>query len=376
MTTAAIIVAAGRGIRAGGDVPKQWQRIAGQSVVEHTLDVFAAHPQVDEIVLVVGADDLDRVADLGLTARATIVIGGDERSSSVFAGLSAAQADTVLIHDAARCCLPAEVIDRVLAALVDCAAAAPALPVTDTLWTGAAGCVTGVQERAGLHRAQTPQGFERQAILAAHTAHGLGATDDVEVARRAGLDVTIVDGDARNLKITTAADFTRAEQLLEGPMDIRTGNGFDVHRFGAGDHVMLCGVKIPHSRGLQGHSDADVGMHTVTDAIYGALAQGDIGRHFPPSDPQWKGAASEIFLDHAVTLMRDMGYALSNADVTLICEFPKIGPHAEAMAQVLARIMDVAPDRVSVKATTSEKLGFTGRGEGIAASATVAMVKS
>ena len=376
MTTAAIIVAAGRGIRAGGDVPKQWQRIAGQSVVEHTLDVFAAHPQVDEIVLVVGADDLDRVADLGLTARATIVIGGDERSLSVFAGLTAAQADTVLIHDAARCCLPAEVIDRVLAALLDCAAAAPALPVTDTLWTGAAGCVTGVQERAGLHRAQTPQGFERQAILAAHTAHGLGATDDVEVARRAGLDVTIVDGDARNLKITTAADFTRAEQLLEGPMDIRTGNGFDVHRFGAGDHVMLCGVKIPHSRGLQGHSDADVGMHTVTDAIYGALCRGDIGQHFPPSDPQWKGAQSHIFLRHACTLAADMGFKITHVDCTLICEFPKIGPVALSMRETMADIMGLDVDRVSIKATTSERLGFPGRGEGIAAMATVTLVNA
>ena len=378
MSTAAIIVAAGRGIRAGTDVPKQWRVIAGRAVVEHTLAIFEAHPRVDEIVLVVAPNDMDRVEALGLSARATIALGGTERSLSVMNGLAATQADRVLIHDAARCTLPPAVIDRVLDALDHSPAAAPALPVTDALWRGEDGVVTGVQDRANLFRAQTPQGFHADAIRAAHATHGVGAADDVEVARRAGLRVTIVDGDARNLKITTAADFARAETFLENTMipDIRTGNGFDVHRFGIGDHVMLCGVKVPHDRGLQGHSDADVGMHTVTDAIYGALCRGDIGQHFPPSDPQWKGAESHIFLNHACALAAEMGFTITHMDCTLICEFPKIGPVAGAMRARMADIMGLDPDRVSVKATTSERLGFTGRGEGIAAMATVTLVKT
>lgn len=381
MTTAAIIVAAGRGIRAGGDLPKQWQQISGRCVVEHTLDLFAGHRGVSEIVLVVARDDLALVDQLGLGARATIAVGGAERSASVLAGLAQTQADKVLIHDAARCCCPPALIDRVLQALDSSAAAAPALAVTDALWTGADGIVTGLQDRRGLYRAQTPQGFVRATIHAAHMAHGAGAADDVEVARRAGLDVCIVEGDERNIKITLPADFARAEALLGRKtlgqtMDIRTGNGFDVHRFGAGDHVVLCGVKVPHDRGLQGHSDADVGMHAVTDAIYGALCRGDIGQHFPPSDPQWKGAASDIFLRHACDLARNTGFMISHVDCTLICEFPKISPVAQAMRDAMAGFMGLDVDCVSVKATTSERLGFTGRGEGIAAIATVTLVKS
>lgn len=374
-TVAAIIVAAGRGQRAGGGVPKQWHHIAGQSVVQHTLDIFASHPRITEIVLVVAAQDRTLVDTLTLPPHASIAIGGAKRSLSVLSGLNAIQADYVLIHDAARCCVPPDVIDRVLNALQTAQAAAPALPVTDALWTGEHGQVTGVQDRNCLYRAQTPQGFVRQLILDAHGTHAEGSADDVEVARRAGMDVTIVQGDARNLKITTPADFARAAKLLETRMDIRTGNGFDVHRFGAGDHVMLCGVKIPHSLGLQGHSDADVGMHTVTDAIYGALCRGDIGQHFPPSDPQWKGAASDIFLNHACALAREMGFEINHMDCTLICEFPKIGPVAAAMRTRMAQILGVDIDRVSVKATTSERLGFTGRSEGIAAMATVTLMK-
>ncbi len=374
-TVAAIIVAAGRGHRAGGDVPKQWHHIAGQSVVQHTLDIFAAHPQVTDIILVVAAQDRTLVETLTLPAHARIAIGGAERSLSVLSGLNATQADRVLIHDAARCCVPPDVINRVLRALETAQAAAPALPVTDALWTGENNQVTGMQDRAGLYRAQTPQGFHRTPIRTAHGAHGAGAADDVEIARRAGIEVTIVQGDERNLKITTPADFARAAKLLETPMDIRTGNGFDVHRFGVGDHVMLCGVKIPHTRGLQGHSDADVGMHTVTDAIYGALCCGDIGQHFPPNDPQWKGAASDIFLTHACALARKMGFEINHMDCTLICESPKIGPVAAAMRMRMAQIMGIDLDRVSVKATTSERLGFTGRGEGIAAMATVTLMK-
>ena len=375
MKTAAIIVAAGRGTRAGGDVPKQWQTIAGKTVVEHTLALFAAHPRVDDIVLVVAQADLGHVEMLGLAARATIVIGGAERSASVGAGLAQTQADLVLIHDAARCCCPPAVIDRVLDALASAPAAAPALAVTDALWVGAQGVVGGVQDRTGLFRAQTPQGFHLPAIRAAHASHGAGAADDVAVARAAGLPVTIVQGDTQNFKITTPDDFGRAAKQLGHQMDIRTGNGFDVHRFGDGDHVILCGVKIPHKRGLQGHSDADVGMHTVTDAIYGALCRGDIGQHFPPSDARWKGADSVIFLQHACALARDMGFTITHMDCTLICEFPKIGPVATAMRARMADIMALDVDRVSVKATTSERLGFTGRGEGIAALATVTLIK-
>ncbi|MEL6958042.1 MAG: bifunctional 2-C-methyl-D-erythritol 4-phosphate cytidylyltransferase/2-C-methyl-D-erythritol 2,4-cyclodiphosphate synthase [Pseudomonadota bacterium] len=377
-TTAAIIVAAGRGVRAGGDIPKQWQSINGAPVVLHTLGIFEAHPRVEEIVLVVAFEDLGWVEELGLEARATIAIGGTERSASVLSGLAATEADRVLIHDAARCCLAPDVIDRVLDALDAAPAAAPALPVTDALWTGANGTVTGLTDRTGLFRAQTPQGFHRDPILTAHAAHGTGSADDVEVARRAGLDVTIVEGDENNLKITTPADFARAAALLSkdhGPMDIRTGNGFDVHRFGDGDHVILCGVTVPHERGLQGHSDADVGMHTVTDAIYGALAQGDIGQHFPPSDPQWKGAASDIFLRHACALANEMGFQINHIDCTLICESPKIGPVAQSMREKMGEIMGLTVDRISIKATTSERLGFTGRGEGIAALATATLVK-
>ena len=376
MTTAAIIVAAGRGNRAGGDVPKQWHMIAGKAVVEHTLDVFEAHARIDEIVLVVAEDDLGWVETLNLGARATIALGGAERSASVLSGLGETTADHVLIHDAARCCCPPDVIDRVIDALADGPAAAPALAVTDALWTGHNDMVTGVQDRTGLFRAQTPQGFHTLAIREAQMVFGPGAADDVAVARAAALPVTIVRGDEANFKITTPEDFKRAAQHLESTLDIRTGNGFDVHRFGIGDHVILCGVKVPHDRGLQGHSDADVGMHTVTDAIYGALCRGDIGQHFPPSDPQWKGADSEIFLAHACNLAREMGFTMTHMDCTLICEFPKIGPVAQAMRERMASIMGLDMDRVSVKATTSERLGFTGRGEGIAALATVTLVKS
>jgi 2-C-methyl-D-erythritol 4-phosphate cytidylyltransferase/2-C-methyl-D-erythritol 2,4-cyclodiphosphate synthase len=248
--------------------------------------------------------------------------------------------------------------------------------VTDALWRGAGGIVTGTEDRAGLFRAQTPQGFRFDAILAAHRAHRGEAADDVEVARAAGWPVAIVAGDEDNLKITLPGDFARAERILGAALDIRTGNGFDVHRFGPGGSVWLCGVEIPHSHGLVGHSDADVGMHALTDAIYGALAEGDIGRHFPPSDPQWKGAASEIFLAHAAALARERGFAITHCDVTLICEAPKIGPHAGAMRAELARIIGIDAGRVSVKATTSEELGFTGRREGIAAMATATLVQA
>jgi 2-C-methyl-D-erythritol 4-phosphate cytidylyltransferase/2-C-methyl-D-erythritol 2,4-cyclodiphosphate synthase len=371
--TVAIIVAAGRGTRAGGDLPKQWQMLNGQPVLAHTLAAFASLPRV----LVIHPEDRARAE--AIAGDAQIVEGGATRDASVMNALLALEGRGVahvLIHDGARPLVSAAVIDRVRGALTFSPAAAPALAVTDALWTGAQGLVSGTRDRTGLYRAQTPQGFHFDAILAAHRAHPGGSADDVEVARAAGLAVTIVEGEENNLKLTFPGDFDRAAAIMKGRgMDLRLGNGFDVHAFCEGDHVWLCGVKVPHGKGLLGHSDADVGMHALTDAIYGALAMGDIGRHFPPSDPQWKGAESHIFLRHAAELARSQGYTIANCDVTLICERPKIGPHAEGMRTALAEIMGVEVGRVSVKATTSEQLGFTGREEGIAAIATAALVK-
>jgi 2-C-methyl-D-erythritol 4-phosphate cytidylyltransferase/2-C-methyl-D-erythritol 2,4-cyclodiphosphate synthase len=373
MTTAAIIVAAGRGTRAGGAEPKQWQMLRGRPVLAHTVAGFAGMARV---VVVLHPDDMLRGAQL-FGGTVTLIAGGTSRAQSVRNALEALEGagiERVLIHDGARPLVTPDLIGRVLDALETSEAAAPALPVSDALWRGEDGLVSGTPSREGLWRAQTPQGFRLAPILAAHRAHPGGAADDVEVARAAGMAVRIVPGSERNLKITYAEDFRRAEQLMGTSMDVRLGNGYDVHAFEPGDHVILCGVEIPHDRALKGHSDADVGMHALTDAIYGALAEGDIGRHFPPSDPQWKGAASEIFLRHAGELAAQKGYRISNADVTLICERPKIGPHALRMAEVLAGILGLAPGRVSVKATTSERLGFTGREEGIAAIATATLI--
>jgi len=370
MQTAVIIVAAGRGSRMGGEVPKQWQLLQGKPVLAHTLAAFAGM----RVLLVIHPEDRTRAEALGVP----LVEGGATRGASVLAGLQALEGmgiEAVLIHDGARPLVSPALIGRLVAALEEHDGAAPALPVTDALWRGADGLVVGTVDRAGLWRAQTPQAFRFEAILAAHLAHPGGALDDVEVARAVGLDVVIVEGEESNLKLTYPGDFARAEAILKGrEMDVRLGNGYDVHAFCEGDHVWLCGVKVPHSRGLLGHSDADVGMHALTDAIYGALAEGDIGRHFPPSDPQWKGAASHIFLSHAIGLAAARGYKLANCDVTLVCERPKIGPHAADMQAELARIMGVDVGRVSIKATTSERLGFTGREEGIAALATATLV--
>ena len=374
MTTAAIIVAAGRGLRAGAGLPKQWRPLAGRPVVAHALAAFAGMARV----LVIHPDD--RALAESVADGALIVEGGATRAASVRAALEALAGSgvtKVLIHDAARPTASPDLIARVVAALDHAKGAAPALPVTDALWTGANGRVTGTRDRNGLFRAQTPQGFAFDAILAAHRAHAGEAADDVEVARAAGIDVVMVTGDEANQKLTFPGDFIRAEQVLRmtgAPMDVRMGNGYDVHAFCAGDGVWLCGIKVPHHKALLGHSDADVGMHALTDAIYGALAEGDIGQHFPPSDPQWKGADSQIFLKHAADLARSRGFTITSADVTLVCERPKIGPHAVAMRQALAAIMGVDVARVSVKATTSERLGFTGREEGIAALATAVLV--
>ncbi|EBA17778.1 2-C-methyl-D-erythritol 4-phosphate cytidylyltransferase/ 2C-methyl-D-erythritol 2,4-cyclodiphosphate synthase [Roseobacter sp. SK209-2-6] len=379
MTTAALIVAAGRGTRAGGGLPKQWRPLKGKRVIDWTLKAFE-RAGIEKILLVLSPDDQEAWQRYENDPRVALAKGGAERAASVLNGLRALEGqniEKVLIHDAARPCTATALIKRICEALDEHPAAAPAQEVTDALWTGRDSIVTGTQDRTGLFAAQTPQGFHFDAILASHLAHPGGAADDVEVARAAGLPVAIVAGDPDNIKITRPEDFARAERILgtQEKMDIRLGNGYDVHRFGPGDSVILCGVEIPHERGLQGHSDADVGMHAVTDAIYGALAQGDIGRHFPPSDPQWKGAASEIFLKHAAELAAEMGYQISNIDCTLVCEYPKVGPHAEKMRQTMAAIVGIDAERVSIKATTSERLGFTGRSEGIASLATAALIK-
>lgn len=378
MQTAVIIVAAGAGLRAGGPLAKQWQPLAGRSLVQHCVDRFAAHPGVARIVVVVPPGSEAALWPRTDAIEIGYVEGGATRQASVRAGLGLIEGTGlthVLIHDAARPLVPAAVIDRVLAALAEGPAAAPALEVVDALWRGTEGQVTGTQDRAGLWRAQTPQGFDLRAILDAHRRFAGVAADDVEIARAAGLPVRIVAGDEAAFKITHQDDFHRAEKELQIDMDVRTGNGFDVHRFGPGDHLWLCGVRIPFDRGLEGHSDADVGLHAVTDAIYGALGDGDIGQHFPPSDPQWKGTASHVFLAHACDLARANGFEISHTDCTLICELPKIGPHAIAMKSEIARIAGLDPGRISVKATTSERLGFTGRGEGIAALATATLVR-
>ncbi|WP_299904724.1 bifunctional 2-C-methyl-D-erythritol 4-phosphate cytidylyltransferase/2-C-methyl-D-erythritol 2,4-cyclodiphosphate synthase [uncultured Paracoccus sp.] len=371
---AAIITAAGRGTRAGGGEPKQWRALRGRPVLAHTLDRFAGF---ERVILTVHPEDMARALNL-FAGQVTILTGGETRAASVRAALDSLQGSDithVLIHDGARPLVSDAVIEGVIAALQSGAeAAAPALPVTDALWRGKGGSVTGTASREGLFRAQTPQGFSLVQISRAHRDHPQDAADDVELARKSGIPVAITPGDEDNLKITFAPDFARAERILGGGMDIRMGNGYDVHALGPGDHVWLCGVQIPHDHGLVGHSDADVGMHALTDAIYGALAEGDVGRHFPPSDPQWKGADSAIFLHHAADLFRSRGFRLGNADVTLVCEAPKIGPHALAMQDRLAAIMGVEAGRVSVKATTSEQLGFTGRREGIAAIATCTLI--
>ncbi len=380
-TFAALIVAAGRGTRMGGDIPKQYQPLNGDPILMRTLRAFADHPQIFTISIVYNPSDSVHLQPLVDKLDMTVakIAGGPTRDASVRAGLEALKDDVthVLIHDAARPLISSAVIDAVIDALESYDGAAPGLPVHDALWFGDE-TVQDIRPRDGLFRAQTPQGFDLSAIRAAHAAYSGPAADDVQVALAAGLSVAITKGDENNLKLTRPEDTIRAEKILESQemIDIRTGNGFDVHRFGAGDHVMLAGVKIPHSRGLQGHSDADVGLHTVTDAIYGALAKGDIGTHFPPSDPQWKGAESHIFLTHAADMAREMGYVISHVDLTFLCERPKIVPHSAAMRDSLAALLQIDVGRVSVKATTTERLGFTGREEGIAAMATATLVKS
>ncbi|HWD13476.1 bifunctional 2-C-methyl-D-erythritol 4-phosphate cytidylyltransferase/2-C-methyl-D-erythritol 2,4-cyclodiphosphate synthase [Pseudochrobactrum sp. sp1633] len=393
MRTAAVIVAAGRGERAGQSTegPKQYRRIGGQAVLAHTLRTFLACEQISPVVVVIHSDDHDlyhaalQRADID-AARIRLVTGGPTRQESTRLGLLALcdnAPDYVMIHDGVRPFITQDLLKRIMIALHPQTGVLPALAVSDTLkQAGGDALVTKTVPRAGLFAAQTPQSFPFAPILDAHNAaFALGRTDftdDAAIAEWQSIPVRVVEGSADNTKITWAKDIEMADQRLRQDVvafpDIRTGNGYDVHSFEAGDHVWLCGVKIPHTHKLNGHSDADVALHALTDALLATRGAGDIGTHFPPSDPQWKGAASRQFVEFAVKIVREAGGRIANADITLIAEEPKIGPHREAMTAELSDMLGVSTDRVSVKATTNEKMGFVGRKEGIASIVTVSVI--
>ncbi len=375
---AALIMAAGSGERFGGETPKQYRLLAGKPVLRRTVETFLGHPAVDRVRIVINPAHrelcLDALRDLPV---GDPIDGGASRQASVRQGLEALgdmQPGFVLVQDGVRPLTDRGTIDRVRQALETSPAAIAAVPVVDTLKRERQGRIDGTVDRSGLWRAQTPQGFAFAAILEAHRAAADDdVTDDAALAERAGLRVALVQGNEDNLKVTTEHDLARAETLIAGCAgDVRVGNGFDVHRFGSGDHVTLCGIDIPFEKGLVAHSDGDVGLHAITDAILGALGAGDIGQHFPPSDPRWKGQDSAAFLRHAAEMAAAEGGHIAHVDVTLICERPKIGPHRDAMVTRIAEILGPGT-AVSVKATTSEGLGFTGRGEGIAAQATATL---
>ena len=377
---AAVIVAAGRGLRAGADMPKQFRQIGGAPMIRRSLLMFVEHAKVGAVQTVIHQDDVamfqSSVAGLDVLPP---VFGGATRQNSVRAGLEALaprQPDIVLIHDAARPYASAALVSRAIAAAERSGAAIPALPVTDTVKTvDAAGLVDQTLDRNTLRLVQTPQSFAFPALLEAHRRAAAAGrndfTDDAALAEWAGLKVSVFEGEPGNIKITSAGDFVRAEAMQFAALgDLRTGTGIDVHAFGPGDHVTLGGIRIAHDRSLVGHSDADVALHALTDAILGSLAEGDIGAHFPPSDPQWRNASSDRFLAFAVERVSARGGRIAHLDLTLVCEAPRIGTHRDAMRAKIAALAGIAIMRVAVKATTSEKLGFTGRGEGIAAYAT------
>jgi 2-C-methyl-D-erythritol 4-phosphate cytidylyltransferase / 2-C-methyl-D-erythritol 2,4-cyclodiphosphate synthase len=378
---AAVIVAAGRGERAPGEVPKQYRPIAGEPMIRSTLRAFLNHPRIDFVQPVINPND-DKIyqqAIAGLKKLLPPVAGGATRQASVRAGLEALAGRApalVLIHDAARPFVSVGLIDRAIAAGRAAGAAVPGVALADTVKTvDDRALVTQTLDRSQLRIVQTPQSFSFEPILEAHrraaAAQCKPFTDDAALAEWAGQRVSVFEGEPGNVKVTTTADFERAEiALLAALSDVRTGNGFDVHAFADGDHVMLGGIRIAHSRGVTGHSDADVALHALVDAILGALAEADIGAHFPPSDPQWKGATSDRFLTFACERVRARGGMIAHLDVTIVCEAPRVSPHRDAMRARIAAIADIAVERVAVKATTSEKLGFAGRGEGIFAMAT------
>jgi 2-C-methyl-D-erythritol 4-phosphate cytidylyltransferase / 2-C-methyl-D-erythritol 2,4-cyclodiphosphate synthase len=370
----ALIVAAGRGSRFGGDLPKQYLPLGGSTVLRHAVEAFAGHPKITGVQVAIRPEDRSlfdgAVGGLVLPP----VTGGSTRQDSVRLGLialSAYRPDRVLIHDGARPFADSRLIDRVIDGLDRAPAAIPCLPLRDTLKQAANGAIIGTVDRSSIWRSQTPQGFRFDAILSAHLSlAGRELTDDSAVAEEAGLTPLLVAGNEDNVKVTTAEDLAAAERMIAVRHgDLRVGQGYDVHAFGAGDHVVICGVEIPHEASLVGHSDADVGLHALTDAVLGAIGSGDIGTHFPPGDPRWRDAASDRFLRHAADLVQRRGGMVAAVDVTIICERPKIGPYRAAMVDRVAAILGISPDRVSVKATTTDRLGFTGRGEGIAAQA-------
>ena len=378
-SVAAVVVAAGRGLRAGGDMPKQYRQLAGESVIRTSLRLFANHPEVALVQPVIHPDDGARFgAAVGGLKLMAPVFGGATRQASVRAGLEALAAlrpDLVLIHDAARPYASPALVSRAIVAVEATGAAVPVMLVADTVKSvDASGLIEGTLDRTKLRTVQTPQVFAFAPVLDAHRRAAANGredfTDDAALAEWAGLKVAGFAGEAGNLKLTTPEDVMRAERDHAAALaDTRTGSGFDVHAFAPGNHVMLGGVKIPHERGVTGHSDADVALHALTDAVLGALAEGDIGSHFPPSDPQWRGASSDRFLAFAVERVRARGGRIAHLDLTIVCEAPRVGPHRDAMRARIAAIAGIEVDRVAVKATTSERLGFIGRGEGIAAMA-------
>jgi 2-C-methyl-D-erythritol 4-phosphate cytidylyltransferase/2-C-methyl-D-erythritol 2,4-cyclodiphosphate synthase len=370
MTVTALIVAAGKGERAGGGLPKQYRLLGGKPVLRWAVEALIRHPAVQSACVVIGSGQQDRAeAALAGLDVGSLIEGGAERADSVRAGLAAIEGDAVLVHDAARPFCPPAVVDRLLASLEFFDGAAPVLPVGDTL-ARVGDTLEAPVDRAGLARVQTPQAFRLASVKAAYERwSGPSPTDETTVLRAAGLKVAAVEGDAALEKLTLPADFDRAEQWLAGRLSPRTGMGFDVHAFSGEGPIMLGGIEVPHSRGLAGHSDADVVLHAITDALLGAAGLGDIGEHFPPSDPIWKGVSSDRFLAHAVRLLRARGAIIDHVDCTIIAEEPKVGPHRSAMRARIAGIIGISSDQVSVKATTTEGLGFTGRREGIAAQA-------
>ena len=371
----ALVVAAGQGSRFGGRLPKQYLPLGGANILRHAIAALAEHRRIADVLVVIRPEDRGLFDETAAGLRVlSPVAGGAARQDSVRLGLEALAAyrpDHVLIHDGARPFPDRQLVDRVIDGLDEAVAAIPCLPLRDTIKRAEGGTIRETIDRTALWRAQTPQGFHFDAILAAHRAAiGRELTDDAAVAEAAGLAPLIVDGSEDNLKVTTADDLAAAERLLAARQgDVRVGQGFDVHPFAPGDHLWICGVRIPHGMSLAGHSDADVGLHALTDAVLGAIGAGDIGIHFPPSDPRWRGAASDQFLTHAAGLVRARGGAIAAVDVTIICERPKIAPYRAAMVERIAAILGITSDRVSVKATTTEKLGFTGRAEGMAAQA-------
>ena len=370
MTVTALIVAAGAGTRMGGDTPKQYRTLGDRAVLAHAVDALAAHPRIDAVRVVIGEGQEEQArAALGARDVGTLITGGAERSDSVRAGLTAIGDGIVLVHDAARPFCPPQVVDRLLDALERHDGAVPALAIADTLAKGL-GTLDSMVDRTRLLRIQTPQAFHVEDLLYAYEEAARRApTDESTVMVEAGLKVASVEGDAMLDKLTSQADWDRAEAHLAARLVSRTGMGFDVHAFDGPGPLMMGGIEIAHDRGLAGHSDADVVLHAITDALLGAAGLGDIGEHFPPSDPQWKGAASSFFLAHTASLIRGRGGIIDFVDCTVICEAPKVGPHRPAMRSRIAGILALGEDQVSIKATTTERLGFTGRGEGIAAQA-------